>query len=91
MTSSPPSITERIDVAFERAAWRFPESPPKKLYLDPADWAAFDALMSAEWGGQVHCFSYRDLQIFAGNRSRLILKHGIGVSVPKSISARVAA
>lgn len=88
---SAPSITDRMDVAFERAAWRFPESRPKAIYLTAEDWTAFDAERSAEWGGRVHAFSYRDVQIFAGKRSRLVTTHGCSVCIPRHISARVRA
>lgn len=84
-------ITDRMDVAIERAKWRYPESPPKRICLDEQDWREYDQLSSEEWGGPVHAFSYRDLQIFPARRSRLFTKHGCMVAVPKALGSRARA
>jgi hypothetical protein len=81
------AILDRLDVAFERARWRFPESPPHRIYLDDDDRRAFDEAKSAEWGG----FSYRDVQIYAAKRSRLVTRRGCLVCIPKHVNPRTQA
>lgn len=75
-----------MDMAFERGRWRFPESPPKWIYLDDADWAEYDVACREEWPSTVRCFSYRDVQIRSGKRSKLVTKCGAIVAVPKHLS-----
>jgi hypothetical protein len=70
------SILARLDAAFERAGWQ--------------DWRDFDAAIREEWPSVAHCFSYRDVQIRKGNRSRLSTKGGCLVCVPKRLSPRIA-
>jgi hypothetical protein len=82
------SITHRLDVALERAAWRYPESPVKAIYLTVDDWADFDAAMREDWPTAAHTFSYRDVQIRSGTRSRLVTKNGCLVCIPKHVSPR---
>jgi hypothetical protein len=85
------AILDRLDVAFERARWRFPESPPHRIYLDEDDRRAFDEVKSTEWGGPVHCFSYRDVQIYAAKRSWLVTRRGCLVCIPKHVNPRTQA
>lgn len=85
------SIFERLDAAFDRAIFRYPESPVKWIYFTTEDWEAFDAAKSAEWGGPVHAFSYRDVQIRPGETSRLVTDRGCLVQIPKRLSPRVRA
>lgn len=85
------SIIMRMDIALDRARMRYPESKPQWFYLTEEDWEAFDAAKSAEWGSKVHCFSFRDVQIRPGETSRLTLKGGCLISVPKRLSPRVKA
>ncbi|HET7255582.1 MAG TPA: hypothetical protein VFJ46_17635 [Xanthobacteraceae bacterium] len=84
-------IIMRMDVAIDRARSRYPESKPQWFYLTEEDWDDFDAAKSAEWGSQVHCFSHRDITIRRGETSRLLMKGGCMVSVPKRLSPRVKA
>jgi hypothetical protein len=84
------SILARLDAAFERAGWRYPESSVRWIYLDEQDWRDFDAAIREEWPSVAHCFSYRDVQIRKGNRSRLSTKGGCLVCVPKRLSPRIA-
>jgi hypothetical protein len=83
------SIADRIDAAFEKAAWRFPESRPKVVYLTDADWAELDAAMSEEWGSNMRLFTYRNLDIRRGRRSQVITDRGCAVCVPRVLSPRV--
>ena len=85
------SITDRFDVAIERAAWRYPESQPKWLYLDADDWAEYDAAVRKDWPSAVRSFSYRDIQIRSARRSRLVTNRGCIVCIPKRISQRTQA
>jgi hypothetical protein len=87
-TLPPSPIIDRLEVAFERARWRFPESPPKIILLTEEDWTAYDEAIREQWPSAVRCFSYRDVQIRSGNRSRLITKHGCPVAIPRQVSAR---
>jgi hypothetical protein len=80
------TIQDRMDIAFERAQWRFPDSPPKWIYLDADDWAAFDKAVRKRWRAAVRSFSYRDVQIRSAKRSRLITKSGCIVCIPKHVS-----
>jgi hypothetical protein len=82
-------IVERMDAAFEKAAWRYPESAPNILYLTDDDWAEYDAAMSEAWGGKIHCFTFRNTDIRRGETSRLALKGGALVRVPTRLSPRV--
>ena len=84
-------VTARMDIAIERAKWRFPESPPKRFYLDKEDWAQFDAEMRAEWPSAAHTFSYLGIQIYPATRSRLVTQNGCLVCVPKHASPRTKA
>jgi hypothetical protein len=84
-------ITHRMDVAIERGRWRFPKSPPSRFYLDSEDWRQFDEEMRADWPSAAHTFSYQDIQIHPATRSRLALKGGCLVCVPKHVSPRTKA
>jgi hypothetical protein len=82
-------IADRIDAALEKAAWRYPESPPKLIYLSDGDWAELDAVMSEAWGSNMRLFTYRNLDIRSANRSRIVTDRGCLIAVPAKLSRRV--
>lgn len=85
------AIVDRLDTALERARWRYPESPPKCIYLTEDDWREFDVAMSLAWGSKMHCFQYRDLDIRSGKTSRIVTTCGALVAVPMRLSPRTGA
>ena len=82
-------IIARLEAAFEKA--RFRKLEVTWIYLTADDWTDFDQAKSEEWGSKVHCFSFNDVQIRSGERSRLFSKYGESVGIPKLLSAKVAA
>jgi hypothetical protein len=80
--TAPNNIIARLDLAFDRAAERFPRSAPKWIYLSQADWDAYNRDRSEAWGSKVTCFSYRDVQIRLAKRSMLTVQHGCSVAIP---------
>lgn len=81
-------IVDRIEAALEKVRWRYPGKAIRLLYLTDDDWAAYDAAMSAEWGGRIHCFQYRGIDIRRGDRSRFFTENGCSVCVPQRLSAK---
>lgn len=85
------SLIDRIDTAFEKMRFRYPESSPRALYLTEEDWGSYDRTMSEAWGGKIHCFQYRGIDIRKGLRSQLISTHGCAVTVAKRLSIKTKA
>ena len=89
------AICDRIDAALEKVAFRNMEV--RAIYLTEADYEALKKHETRHWRkklGSKATFwptSYRDHHLRSGNRSIIYSTHGVGVAIPKKLSAKVAA
>ena len=81
------AIIERIDAALEKAAFRQLEI--RAIYLTEADHNWLDRALSRRHGVKGSFLAYRDHQIRRGKSSVIYSTHGVGVAIPKKLSARV--
>lgn len=82
-------IVARIDSALERARLR--GDAVRAICLSDEDWAAWNAVRSAEWGSEVVSLSFRDHPIRQEKHSAVWTKVGVGITIPKRLSAKVVA
>ena len=88
------SLCSRIDAALEKVALRGMEV--RAIYLTEADREQLTKEMTRYWRKQLgskavfHPCSYRDHHIRPGKSSIIYSTHGVGVHIPKRLSARVA-
>lgn len=86
------SITDRIDAALEKVAFRGMEV--RAIYLDDADDEAFVKAHTRFWRKALKSraifwpTTYRDHPVRQGSTSVIYSTHGVGVSIPKRLSAR---
>lgn len=86
-------IRDRIDAALERVALRGMEV--RAIYLDPADCEAMVKAHTRFWRKELKSnadfipLSYRDYPLRHGKTSRIYSTHGVEVTIPKRLSARV--
>lgn len=83
-----PLIHRRIRAALECA--RFRRSPVRAIYLDPDDEAELNAVATKAWGScPVIRLSFDDHPLQFGEASKVYLKSGEAIAVPKRLSKRV--
>lgn len=85
------AIRPRIDAALEKM--RAQQVAVRAIYLDPVDLAALDRDAARRFGGgcRIHVCGYRDHVVRAGKVSRVYSVHGVEFTVPRRLSAKVAA
>jgi hypothetical protein len=72
------SIIARLDAAIAQAE----KHMPIEIRLTDSDRVKFDKEKSAEWGGPVHCFLHRAVQIYRGNASGVLCRDGRWFDLP---------
>lgn len=93
-----PLIHRRIRAALECARWR--KLPVRSIYLDEADWAELDRVASKRHGScpvvrlsfddhPIACVDFDGQKVKPGTSSRVYLKTGVAIAVPKRLSKRV--
>ena len=98
MARREPAIYRRIRAALEKSR-SYATPTVRAIYLDPADREELDAARSKETKRQVSVLGVDGVPITtvdfdghpvkAGTTSRIFLKHGASVAVPKRLSAKV--
>lgn len=84
-----PSIIARLDAALEKM--RVQGMTVRAIYLTPEDWAAYNRAQSKAYGCRLVAFLYGSHEIRSGKTSRIYSTQGVGVDVPKRLSAQVEA
>lgn len=88
-------IMARIDCALEKLRAR--QMAVRAIYLDEVDDAALVKANTRFWRGELgstaifHPTEYEGHPLRKGNSSIIYSTHGVGVTIPKRLSAKVAA
>jgi hypothetical protein len=82
-------IIDRLEAALEKFAFR--QMEVRAIYLTAEDHDKLDRAESARFKKKISVLEYRGHEIRRGGTSVIYSTHGVGVSVPKRLSAKVAA
>lgn len=80
-------IRDRIDAALERM--RGDGMAVRAIYLTDRDRNSLDSVRSGEFGMKLHSCGYRDHILRSGKKSMIYSTHGVGVTIPQRLSAKV--